>query len=262
MRIMITNDDGIHAPGLASAERIAGALCGTGDEVWVIAPMAEQSGVAHCISYTKPVRSEQLGPRRFSIDGSPADCVLVALYEIMRDSPPDLILSGVNRGNNIAENTLYSGTVGATIEAVLHGRRGIALSQFYGPRNVDLENSFEAAETHAPALIRRLLDDGIWDDQPYGTFYNVNFPPCPAAEVKGPKVTVQGRRPSVHFRAEAYEAPNRRTYYWLHGGPQQVASAPGSDAHANLDDYISVTPARADLTAHDAVAALANLFDA
>jgi len=250
MRIMITNDDGIHAPGLAVAERIAAQVS---DDVWIAAPMAEMSGVGHCISYTKPVRYEQHGAKRFAIDGTPADCVLVGLFDIMKDNPPDLILSGVNKGNNISENTLYSGTVGAAIEGVLHSVRSVALSQFYGPKNVSLDNAFEAAEAHAPALIRTLVDKASWDDDPYAIFYNINFPPCPAADVKGAKATVQGRRPEAMFKAERYKAPNHRDYFWLTGGPQQITSAPGSDAHANLDGYISVTPCRADLTAHDLV---------
>ncbi len=258
MRIMITNDDGIHAPGLEIAEKIAAAIS---DDVWVIAPMAEMSGVGHCISYTKPVRAEKHGPTRFSVDGTPADCVLVGLNEIMKETPPDLILSGVNKGNNISENTLYSGTVGATIEGALHSVRSIALSQFYGPKNINLDNAFEAALVHGPALVSKLYEKAQWEDHPYGIFYNVNFPPCPAADVKGPKSTVQGRRPEASFSAQAYTAPNRRDYYWLTGGPQHVPSEPGSDAHANLDGYISVTPCRADLTAHDLVADLSTLLD-
>lgn len=257
MRIMITNDDGIHAPGLEVAERIANQIS---DDVWIVAPMAEMSGVGHCISYTKPVRYEKHGPRRFSIDGTPADCVLVGLYDIMKDTPPDLILSGVNKGNNISENTLYSGTVGATIEGVLHSVRSIALSQFYGPRNTELDNTFEAAETYAPALVENLYKNAPWEDDPYAIFYNVNFPPCPAADVLGSRATVQGRRPGSLFRAEPYTAPNHRKYFWLTGGPQQISSAPGSDAHANLEDYISVTPCRADLTAHDLVQDLGSIL--
>lgn len=252
MRILITNDDGIHAEGLEIARKIAIEVAGNEDDVWTVAPMAENSGVAHCISYTKPVRMEELDARTFSVDGTPADCVLVALSSVMKASPPDLILSGVNRGNNISENTLYSGTVGATIEAVLHGYKAIALSQFFGPENAPAANSFEAAEVHGASVVRELLENGTWEDQAYAPFYNVNFPPNLAANVKGAKITTQGRRPkSTNFRAEPYDAPNRRKYYWLTGGPQQIASEPGSDAYANLEGFISVTPCRADLTAHD-----------
>lgn len=253
MRILITNDDGIHAPGLKVAKAIAEEVAGPEGEVWTVAPMSEMSGVAHCISYTKPVRTEMHDERTFSADGFPADCVLIALFAIMKDNPPDLILSGVNKGNNSAENTLYSGTVGATIEGVMHNQKAIALSQFYGPDNNRLDDPFEAALQHGPDLVRNILNNGTWDDQPYAPFYNVNFPPVAAKDVKGVQITAQGRRPDVHFRASPYDAPNQRTYYWLHGGPQHVASAPGTDVHANLDGYISVTPCRADLTAHELV---------
>ena len=253
LRILLTNDDGVHAPGLAVMQKIASQINGGDVEVWTIAPMSEMSGVAHCISYTKPVRTEQLGDRLHAVDGTPADTVLVALYEIMAENPPDLVLSGVNRGNNIAENTLYSGTVGAAIEAVLHDGRAIAMSQFLGPKTQDLDNEFDAAQIHGPAIIDKLLNNGIWRDKEYGLFYNVNFPPCPAEAVRGHKVTVQGFRPACRFKAVAHDAPNRRRYYWLTGGNQQVSGAPGTDAEANLDGYIAITPARADLTAHDVV---------
>ena len=152
MRILITNDDGITAPGLKILETIAKTLAGPQGEVWVVAPAFEQSGVGHCISLTGPLLITQLGPQRFSVEGSPADCVLAGLHEVLKDTPPDLILSGVNRGNNSAENALYSGTLGGAMEAALQGYLGIALSQYYGPDNVNLENSFDAAEQYGQRL--------------------------------------------------------------------------------------------------------------
>ncbi len=136
MRILITNDDGITAPGLRTAEAVAAELAGPDGEVWVVAPAFEQSGVAHCISYVRPMRLEQLGPRRFAVEGSPADCVIAGLLEILEGSPPDLVISGVNRGHNVAEDTLYSGTVGGAMEAALHGARAVAMSQYYSPANL------------------------------------------------------------------------------------------------------------------------------
>ena len=121
MRILITNDDGINAPGLLTLLNIATEIAGPDGEVWTVAPAFEQSGVAHCISYTHPMMIAQLGERRFATEGSPADCVLAGLHDVMKDAPPDLILSGVNRGNNAAENTLYSGTIGGAMEAALQG---------------------------------------------------------------------------------------------------------------------------------------------
>ena len=117
MRILITNDDGINAPGLKVLQAIANDLAGPSGEVWTVAPAFEQSGVGHCISYTRPMMIAELAPRRFAAEGSPADCVLAGLHDVMSDALPDLVLSGVNRGNNSAENTLYSGTIGGAMEA-------------------------------------------------------------------------------------------------------------------------------------------------
>ncbi|MCP5072565.1 MAG: 5'/3'-nucleotidase SurE [Rhodobacteraceae bacterium] len=259
MRILITNDDGISAPGLEIMHDIACELAGA-ENVWTVAPAFEQSGVAHCISYTKPMLITQLAERRFAVDGSPADCVLAGIYDVMQDAPPDVVLSGVNKGNNAAENTLYSGTVGAVIEAAMHQTKGIALSQYYGPRNLDLEDSFEPSVAFGARTVRDLLDNAPWHDGPYELFYNVNFPPCPAAEVKGTRATTQGWRANTNFAIEPHIAPNKRKYLWIKGGPQHHPTEPGSDAHANLHDYVSVTPMRADLTAHGSVPALRKVF--
>ncbi len=249
MRILITNDDGINAPGLAVLSAIADEIAGPDGEVWTVAPAFEQSGVGHCISYTHPTMIAELGPRHFAAEGSPADCVLAGLHHVMQGDPPDLILSGVNRGNNAAENTLYSGTVGACIEGVLQGVRAIAMSQFFGPDNKDLDDPFEAAVAHGAATVRALLADALWDDgAEYKPFYNVNFPPIPADAVKGMAATTQGFRLNTRFRAEAQTSPTGRKFLWVRGGPQHEPTAPGTDAAANLDGYISITPMRADLT--------------
>ncbi|MFQ1701319.1 5'/3'-nucleotidase SurE [Loktanella agnita] len=248
MRILITNDDGINAPGLKVLTDIAQNVAGETGEVWTVAPAFEQSGVGHCISYTHPTMIAQLEERRFAAEGSPADCVIAGLYDVLKDTPPDLILSGVNRGNNAAENTLYSGTIGACIEGALQGVPSIALSQFYGPGNAALENPFEAAAVHGAATVQALLDANLWDAQDYKLFYNVNFPPVPAAEVKGRAATTQGFRQNARFHAEAQLSPTGRRFLWVRGGPQHEPTASGSDAAANLDGYISITPMRADLT--------------
>ena len=259
MRILITNDDGINAPGLAALEGIARTLAGPDGEVWTVAPAFEQSGVAHCINYVKPTLITELGPRRYMIEGSPADCVLCALYDPMKDARPDLILSGVNRGNNAAENTLYSGTIGAAIEGALQGVPSIAMSQFYGPANRDLDDPFEAAVTNGVDVCRRILSQHPAEANGYGLFWNVNFPPVAAADVQGIRAVPQGRRPGVNFSTIPHEAPNGRRFLWIAGGNQHVAPAPHTDAAVNLEGYISVTPMRADLTAHDAFAGLSGL---
>ncbi|RYG92854.1 5'/3'-nucleotidase SurE [Loktanella sp. IMCC34160] len=256
MRILLTNDDGINAPGLAVLEQIAADLAGPEGEVWTVAPAFEQSGVGHCISYTHPFMVAKLGDRRFAAEGSPADCVLAALYDVMEGQWPDLVLSGVNRGNNAAENVLYSGTIGAALEAALQGIPAIALSQFFGPRNARLDDPFEAAAEHGAGVIRKLLAGPPMTEGDYRLFYNVNFPPVPAAEVLGTRATVQGYRRNTSFSAEAHNSPSGRKFLWIKGGEQHVPTLPGSDAAANLEGYVSVTPMRADLTAHDQITAL------
>ncbi len=261
MRILITNDDGINAPGLKVLEAIAEEIAGEDGEVWTVAPAFEQSGVGHCISYTHPTMLSQFGERRFAAEGSPADCVLAALYQVMKDTPPDLVLSGVNRGNNAAENVLYSGTIGAAMEAALQGMPAIALSQFYGPENNALDNPFEAASVHGAATVRSLLRHGQWDDEDYRVFYNVNFPPVPASAVKGQRVTTQGWRAETNMGVEPHRSPSGRMFLWVKGGPQHLPTAPGSDVAANLEGYTSITPLRADLTAHETLAALRERLD-
>ncbi len=257
MRILITNDDGIAARGLKVLETIAGEIAGEGGEVWTVAPAFEQSGVGHKISYTHPTMIAEIGPRRYAAEGAPADCVLAGLHDVLKDNPPDLVLSGVNRGNNSAENALYSGTLGGAMEAALQGLRAVALSQYFGPRMAHLDDSFEAAASHGAALVRDLLDKGDWGvERGYRTFYNVNFPPVPAADVRGRRVVAQGIRQDTSFSVEPLVSPSGRRFLWAVGGRQDMPTAPGTDAHANLEGYISVTPMRADLTAHDRVEAL------
>ncbi len=251
MRILITNDDGINAPGLVVLEKIAAELAGPAGEVWVVAPAFEQSGVAHCINYTHPTMIAELGPRRFAAEGTPADCVLAGLFHVMKDAPPDLVLSGVNRGNNSGENVLYSGTVGAAMEAALHGVKAIALSQFMSPLNARRSDPYEAAAVHAPPLLRRLLSEGIWDEADYRLFYNVNFPGLPAADVKGTRVAAQGFRRYSAFSLEPHVSPTGRQFLWIKSGEQGRPTLPGTDVTANVEGYVSVTPLRCDLTAHE-----------
>ncbi len=261
MRILITNDDGINAPGLATLTKIAQDVAGPDGEVWTVAPAVERSGVGHCINYTTPSLLTEVSDRRFALEGNPADCVLAALYDVMRDAKPDLVLSGINRGNNAADNTLYSGTIGAVMEAALQGVPGIAMSQFFGTGNRNLADPFEGAAQHGADTVRALLDHGIWTNDAYRVFYNVNFPPCSGAEVKGRKVASQGFRDDTFFSMEPVTAPNNRRYLWITGGPQDKPTGPGTDVTANLDGYISITPMRADLTAHDLLTDLSNRLD-
>ncbi|HBS50844.1 MAG TPA: 5'/3'-nucleotidase SurE [Rhodobacteraceae bacterium] len=256
MRILVTNDDGINAPGLKVLEAIAAELAGPSGEVWVVAPAFEQSGVGHCISYTHPMMVAKLDERCFAAEGSPADCVLAGVHEVMAGQRPDLVLSGVNRGNNSAENALYSGTLGGAMEGALQGLPAMALSQYYGPKNLGLDNPFEAAERHGAGLIRRILDATPAENGGYRLFYNINFPPVPAGEVLGAKVASQGYRGDGRFGVEPHSSPSGRKFVWIKGAGQHQPTEAGTDAAVNLEGYISVTPMRADLTAHDALDAL------
>ena len=251
MRILITNDDGISAPGLKVLEQIAGELAGDDGEVWTVAPAFEQSGVGHCISYTHPMLIAKLGERCYVTEGSPADCVIAGLHEVMADAPPDLVISGVNRGNNSAENALYSGTLGAAMEAALQGITALALSQFLGPHTAGIADPFETARIHGAGTVRRVLAAAPDTEEDYRLFYNVNFPPLPASDVRGLRVAAQGFRRNTHFGVAPHTSPSGRRFLWIRGGNQLIRTLPQTDAAANLDGYISVTPMRADLTAHD-----------
>lgn len=259
MRILITNDDGIRAPGLEVLAEIASELAGPGGEVWTVAPEQEQSGVAHAISFVNPMRVFHNADRVVAVDGTPADCVLAGLSEVM-DTHPDLILSGINLGNNAAQNALYSGTIGAAMEGALHGIKSIALSQFFGPDNRDLADPFEVARAKGAEVIKAILDADHWGQAPYGLFYNINFPPVAIADHKGTRAVTQGFRDNTEFHTVAETGPNGRRFLWVTMGSQHVSTKAGTDVHANLDGYTSVTPMHADMTCHTGLAKLKGVF--
>ena len=247
MRILVTNDDGINAPGLEVAEAIAREVAGPDGEVWVIAPDNERSGVAHCISYVAPTRLTRLGERRFALDGFPADCVLVGLHKLMQDAPPDLILSGVNRGHNVAEDVVYSGTAGAAMEGGLNRVRSIALSQFFsleGP-----EDLWSASRTLGAQAVRAVLKMPAPDT----VFYNVNFPALAPGDVRGMCVCGQGIRADATFAVTDYTAPNGREFQFLRHMIANHSAPEGSDARRLIDGWVTITPLRPDLTARDLV---------
>ena len=157
MRILVTNDDGVHAPGLKVLEAIARQLS---DDVWVIAPETDQSGVSHSLSLNDPLRLREISSRHFAVKGTPTDCVIMGTRHVMNGSRPDLVLSGVNRGQNVAEDVTYSGTVAGALEGAILGVPSIALSQAYGPGGRDTVK-WQCAEHHAAGVIRRVLDEGI-----------------------------------------------------------------------------------------------------
>jgi 5'-nucleotidase len=239
MRILVTNDDGIDAPGLAALERIARKLS---DDVWICAPEYEQSGASRALTLAEPIRVRNLGPRRFATTGTPTDCVMLALGELVEGARPDLVLSGVNRGANLAEDVTLSGTVAGAIEAMALGVPGVALSQMGGYAHADAY--FEPAETFAPGVLARLIEVG-W---PAGVVINLNFPDLPASEIKAVEITRQGFRDIQTRHAEKRTDLRGRDYYWVGFRNERSKPAEGTDLRAIYEGRISVTPLHIDLT--------------
>ncbi len=255
MHVLLTNDDGVHAPGLESLERIARSLGAT--RVTLVAPETDQSGVAHSLSLNDPLRLRALGPDRFAVKGTPTDCVIMAIHRILEGKRPDLVLSGVNRGHNVAEDVTYSGTVAGAMEGAILGVAAIALSQSYGAG--DRENvPWETAERHAPDVVRRILAMGIAPN----TLVNVNFPNRPAGEVTGVEICAQGRRDAALLRIDERHDGRHNPYYWIGFERQRSTPAPGSDLAALAAGRIAVTPLRVDLTDAKALARYAAGWDA
>jgi 5'-nucleotidase len=242
MRILVTNDDGIHAPGLAVAEAIARALS---DDVWVVAPESEQSGASHSLTLSSPLRLREVGGRRYAVTGTPTDCVMMAALNILKDQPPELVLSGVNSGSNLADDVTYSGTVAGAMEGCALGIPSIALSQEPGGSRLDID--WSPGTAHGPAVIRQLLAAG-W---PQGVLLNVNFPGVPAAEVTGVALVPQG-----HYDLQSTEIIERmdvreRAYYWIGLRRHETVPPENSDLGAIHGGRISVTPLHLNLTEYD-----------
>lgn len=250
MRILITNDDGILGPGLTVLERIAARLS---DDVWTVAPETDQSGFAHSLTLSNPLRVRELGGQRYAVSGTPTDCVIMAVREILK-SPPDLVLSGVNAGANMADDITYSGTVAGAIEGTLLGIPSIALSQAYSHAD-GKPIPFEIAEEHGPDVIAKVLSVGI----PRGTLVNVNFPAARADGIGGIEVTRQGAE-SHGLTAEARIDSRRRPYYWLAYSRAESELVPGTDIHAIREGRISVTPLRLDMTDPEGLDRLGRAF--
>lgn len=239
VRILLTNDDGIHAKGLGVLEQVARQLS---DDIWIVAPELEQSGKGRAISLTEFVRVREVGPQTYSVNGTPSDCVLLALDELMPEKP-DLILSGVNAGQNIAEDTTFSGTIAAALFGMQHGVPAIALSQsrgFQTPHSCPWDTPLAWGER----VLRPLIENG-W---PNDLILNVNFPDRAPDQVAGIQFTRQGFRDERIIRTEAREDLRGNTYYWI--GYRGKLSNPdkGTDLRAIYDGYVSVSPLHVDLT--------------
>ncbi|KEO90243.1 stationary phase survival protein SurE [Erythrobacter longus] len=250
MRILLTNDDGIHAPGLEVLEAIAAQFS---DDVWVCAPSEEQSGAGHSLTLNHPVRLQKFGDRRFAVTGTPTDAVTMGLRQVL-DRPPDLILSGVNRGANLGDDVTYSGTASAAMEGALAGIRAIALSQVISPETRGTAAEFAQALEWAPKVIRPLID------APFGnrTFLNVNFPP---KDAKGIRITRQGFHDYSRGSVVEGTDPRGLRYFWFGLDPIEHTLDHGTDLEAIDDRFVTVTPLQLDLTHYPTIDNLAGRFE-
>ncbi len=259
MRILITNDDGIHAPGLAVLERIAAQLT---DDIMVVAPESDQSGVAHSLSVNDPLRLRKISETRYALKGTPTDCVIMGVRHLMDGHKPDLVLSGVNSGQNVAEDVHYSGTIAGAMEGTILGIPSIALSQAYGTHAYGGTGGREGipwacAETHGARMIKKVLDAGFAAD----IVININFPACAPDDVAGISATVQGRRDALAVKIDPRFDGRSNPYFWIGFGRQTYAVAPGTDLEALSRNRISVTPLKLDLTDEPTVMRYAQLFE-
>ncbi len=245
-RILISNDDGIHAPGLKVLEKIAHQLS---EDVWTVAPETEQSATSHSLTTRRPVYTRRFGERRVAVTGTPTDCVVVAVNKVLKDKRPDLVLSGINHGGNLAEDVLYSGTVAAAMEGATLGVPAIAFSQ---TRNGDAPIDFTVAEYFLPDLIRGLHRISWKRD----LLINVNFPACAPDEVSGVRVCRQGRRDEQTGVIEGRD-PGGRPYIWIGDWASDRTEATDTDLAVIAERGISVTPLHLDLTHSESLAPLA-----
>jgi len=242
MRILCTNDDGIHAPGIRINEEIARQLS---DDVWIVAPELDQSGVSHSLSLNDPLRLRAIDNRHFAVRGTPTDCVIMGSRHVMPDWP-DLVISGVNKGRNVAEDVVYSGTIAGALEGTILGLPSFALSQEFGGRANRDKPMWDVALKYGADVIRKVMKLGV----PADTVINVNFPACEPESVRGIVVTRQGKRNQGFLRVDGREDGRGNPYYWI--GFQQFEKidppGEGTDLAALDAHYVSVTPLRLDRT--------------
>jgi 5'-nucleotidase len=249
MRILLTNDDGIYAPGMEVLEAIARELS---DDVWVCAPTEEQSGAGHSLTLHHPVRLQEHGERRFAVTGTPTDAVNLALRKLFVDQKPDLVISGINAGENLGDDITYSGTISAAMEAALAGLPAIALSQAIREGG----HGFAASRGWAARVLAPLTTVPMAKR----TLVNVNFPALPAERVKGIRVVRQGFHDYARGSLVEGRDPRGRPYYWFGLEDMEHTRDHGTDLEAVADGYVAVTPLQVDLTDHAAIGTLAERF--
>ncbi len=251
VRILVTNDDGIHAPGLKVLEKIAGALT---RDVWVVAPEAEQSASSHSLTINMPLRVRRLSARRFAVSGTPTDCVAMGVHHVVRGRKPDLVLSGVNRGSNLGDDVTYSGTIAAAMEGTLLKIPSVALSQMVRPGH---PVKWATAAHHGPDVLRTLLQAG-W---PQGVLINVNFPDVLHGKVTGVAVCPQGERDYSDMMIDERTDARGNLYYWL--GFRRVTGEPKArtDLAQVWGGGIAVTPLQLNLTHRGSLRDLRKTFE-
>lgn len=250
LRILVCNDDGIHAAGLKALEKIAQGLS---PDVWVVAPERNQSGVAHSITMQRPLRIRELSPRRFAVDGTPADCVALALEQVL-DGPPALLLSGINEGSNAGDDVTYSGTLGVAMEGTFHGIPSVALS--LDRENRKMSPRWNTVEHFAPSIIRKLMSV-TWDPR---TFVSINFPDVSIDQVAGVRVAVQGHHnPGTHVHPvhDHWGDP----CYWVGSVNRQPLLEEHTDLGLLARNFVAVTPLTMNLTHRSGLETLAPLFE-
>ncbi|HEY2892063.1 MAG TPA: 5'/3'-nucleotidase SurE [Dongiaceae bacterium] len=248
-RILVTNDDGINAPGLKVLEKIARQLS---RDVFVVAPEVEQSGAGHSLTLRRPLQVRRISPRRFAVDGTPTDCVLLAVNQLIEGKRPDLVLSGVNRGSNLGEDVTYSGTIAAAMEATLLGIPAVALSQMRDGQKL----AWHVAVKHGAAVVRRLMSVP-WSK---GTLVNVNFPYLAKGDIAGVQVVRQGRRISNIEVTPVSDAVGRK-YLWIGDFTSDHPQHDGTDLSAVREKAIAITPLHLDLTHRGMMRRLSEAFD-
>ncbi|TNE91433.1 MAG: 5'/3'-nucleotidase SurE [Deltaproteobacteria bacterium] len=250
MRFLVSNDDGFEAPGIAALARALGPL----GEVWIVAPEQEQSAKSHAFTMWEPLRVRQRGARQWSVAGTPADCVYLGIHHFL-DEPPDLVISGINRGSNLGQDVHYSGTVAAALEGCMQGYSGLAFSLHRSSE--DPVDHWETAEE----VVQRVVNAVMYDSPvPKGAMLNVNIPNVPPENLKGLHATRLGRRfydPGVHMRVD----PRGGDYYWIGGPHAGFEATEGTDGPSIDGGFATVTPLHPDLTWHEHLDAVRSWTD-
>ncbi|MEL7542458.1 MAG: 5'/3'-nucleotidase SurE [Pseudomonadota bacterium] len=253
MRILVTNDDGIATPGLDILQRVAAKLS---DDVWTVAPETDQSGVSRSLTLHEPLRCRELTPQTYAVKGTPADCVIMATRHVLGEKLPDLILSGVNRGQNLADDVHYSGTIAGAMEGAMLGIPSLAFSLALSADD-NFVAHWDTPLSHAPDLVRRLFDAG-WNKN---AVLNINFPARPPEAVTETVLTSQGRRSHGRLSMDERHDTWGRPYYWFGFAPRHKVADEGTDTWAVLNGKISITPLQADMTDYTLKGQLAEVVE-